>query len=160
MCVKLGRVTDLAKKINEIITSLQIILTKHGINRSPYYKGILMNEIRECLTLQLLVREETWSNSSFFSSCVLCIEVKRREVAIQITEWGLNEKTQTWKRTYWFPNSEDINKNPVFKTHMADATGMVSKYFILISVTWQQKKSTGCIQFNLCFEWILNRSTK
>lgn len=38
--------------------------------------------------------------------------------------------------TYWLPNSEDTNKKPVFSTHMDVATGMVSKYFILISVTW------------------------
>lgn len=37
--------------------------------------------------------------------------------------------------TYWFPNSEDTNKKPVFRTHMAVATGIVSKYFSLISVT-------------------------
>lgn len=37
--------------------------------------------------------------------------------------------------TYWFPNSEDTNKKPVFRTHMAVATGMVSKYFSRISVT-------------------------
>jgi len=42
---------------------------------------------------------------------------------------------QDIKVTYWFPNSEETNKKPVFKTHMAVATGMVSKYFILISVT-------------------------
>ncbi len=42
---------------------------------------------------------------------------------------------QDRKGTYWFPNSVETNKNPVFKTHMAVATGMVSKYFILISVT-------------------------
>lgn len=37
--------------------------------------------------------------------------------------------------TYWFPNSDATNKNPVFKTHIAEATGTVSKYFNLISVT-------------------------
>lgn len=37
--------------------------------------------------------------------------------------------------THWFPNSEDTNKKPVFRTHMAVATGIVSKYFSLISVT-------------------------
>lgn len=37
--------------------------------------------------------------------------------------------------TYWFPNSEATNKNPVFNTHKEAATGTVSKYFNLISVT-------------------------
>jgi hypothetical protein len=33
------------------------------------------------------------------------------------------------------PNSEATNRKPVFKTHIEDAIGVVSKYFILISVT-------------------------
>ena len=37
--------------------------------------------------------------------------------------------------TYWFPNSDDTNRKPVFRTHMAVATGIVSKYFSRISVT-------------------------
>jgi len=37
--------------------------------------------------------------------------------------------------THWLPNSEATNKNPVFSTHIADATGTVSKYFKRISVT-------------------------
>jgi len=39
--------------------------------------------------------------------------------------------------THWLPNSEATNKNPVFSTHIADATGTVSKYFKRISVTCQ-----------------------
>lgn len=114
-----------------------------------------MSEIRECLTLQLLIREETWSISSFFNYRVHCIEVKHRggnsNDWIRF-EW---ENTDLWKKkkTYWFPNSEDINKNPVFKTHMADATGMVSKYFSRISVTWQQQKKLNIIQSVLSSEF-------
>lgn len=37
--------------------------------------------------------------------------------------------------TYWLPNSEPRKRNPVFKTHRADATGRVSKYLIRTSVT-------------------------
>lgn len=37
--------------------------------------------------------------------------------------------------TYWFPNSDATKRNPVFSTHMAAATGTVSKYFSRISVT-------------------------
>ena len=39
------------------------------------------------------------------------------------------------KRTYWFPNSEAVKRKPVLRTHMAAATGTVSKYFMRISVT-------------------------
>lgn len=39
--------------------------------------------------------------------------------------------------TYWFPNSEATKRKPVFRTHMAAATGIVSKYFSLISVTYE-----------------------
>lgn len=37
--------------------------------------------------------------------------------------------------THWFPNSDATKRNPVFSTHMAAATGTVSKYFSRISVT-------------------------
>lgn len=38
--------------------------------------------------------------------------------------------------TYWFPNSDDMKRNPDFSTHMLAATGTVSKYFSMISVTY------------------------
>lgn len=44
------------------------------------------------------------------------------------------------RHTHWFPNSEATNKKPVFRTHMAVATGMVSKYFSRISVTFEEKQ--------------------
>ena len=37
--------------------------------------------------------------------------------------------------THWFPNSEAQKRKPVLSTHIELATGTVSKYFILISVT-------------------------
>lgn len=45
------------------------------------------------------------------------------------------------RHTHWFPNSEATNKKPVFRTHMAVATGMVSKYFSRISVTLEENNS-------------------
>lgn len=44
-------------------------------------------------------------------------------------------KGRVVSETYWFPNSDATNRKPVFRTHMAVATGIVSKYFSLISVT-------------------------
>lgn len=37
--------------------------------------------------------------------------------------------------SYWFPNSDATKRNPVLRTFMAVATGTVSKYLSLISVT-------------------------
>jgi len=48
--------------------------------------------------------------------------------------------------THWFPNSDATKRNPVFSTHMAAATGTVSKYFSRISVTWKQRKMWLCKQ--------------
>lgn len=41
---------------------------------------------------------------------------------------------------YWLPNSEATKRKPVFSTHMAAATGTVSKYLSRISVTWNHHK--------------------
>lgn len=51
-----------------------------------------------------------------------------------------NAQSDTQPGTYWFPNSEDTKRKPVFRTHMAVATGIVSKYFSLISVTYEITK--------------------
>lgn len=37
--------------------------------------------------------------------------------------------------TYWLPNSAATYRKPVFSTHIAEATGTVSKYLSFISVT-------------------------
>jgi len=52
---------------------------------------------------------------------------------------NISESHQITSTTHWFPNSEETNKNPVFSTHIAAATGTVSKYFRRISVTYKQK---------------------
>ena len=41
--------------------------------------------------------------------------------------------------TYWLPNSDAMKRKPVRRTHMAAATGTVSKYFNRISVTWKEQ---------------------
>lgn len=40
--------------------------------------------------------------------------------------------------THWFPNSEAVNRKPVFRTHMDADIGTVSKYFMRSSVTYRQ----------------------
>ena len=42
--------------------------------------------------------------------------------------------------THWFPNSDATKRKPVLSTHMAAATGTVSKYLSRISVTWNGKR--------------------
>lgn len=42
--------------------------------------------------------------------------------------------------THWFPNSDATKRKPVLSTHIAAATGTVSKYLSRISVTWNEKK--------------------
>ena len=46
----------------------------------------------------------------------------------------------TMNLTHWFPNSEAQKRKPVLSTHIELATGTVSKYFILISVTYCTNK--------------------
>lgn len=53
-------------------------------------------------------------------------------------------------KTYWLPNSDATNKNPVFKTHIAEATGTVSKYFSLISVTNSSLVSNVALKTSPC----------
>jgi hypothetical protein len=52
--------------------------------------------------------------------------------------------------TYWLPNSDATNRNPVFITHMADATGTVSKYFSFISVTMSSSVSKVILKISPC----------
>lgn len=54
--------------------------------------------------------------------------------------------------THWFPNSDATKRKPVLSTHMAAATGTVSKYLSRISVTWSErtkKKILVCRQVKL-----------
>ena len=43
------------------------------------------------------------------------------------------------KSTHWLPNSDAQNKKPVLSTLIDEHTGTVSKYLILISVTYGNK---------------------
>lgn len=49
-------------------------------------------------------------------------------------------KRDNKRTTHWFPNSDATKRKPVLSTHMAAATGTVSKYLSRISVTWNGKR--------------------
>lgn len=54
------------------------------------------------------------------------------------------------KPTYWFPNSDATNRNPVLSTQREVATGTVSKYFNLISVTTSSSTSSVTLKISPC----------